>query len=200
MAGLGNPGQRYANTPHNVGYEVLDEVAWRAGLSWRQLRKIDALYAEGMVAGEDCVLLKPTTFMNASGEALAPLVRGEQLPLDRLLIILDDVALPLCRLRLRAKGSSGGHNGLKSLIQSLGGSDFPRLRCGVAPPEDDSGETTRKGRDIFQHNLAAYVLARWPADWRPRVDEMVQAGADAVEAWLKEPPEKAMSRINGQVP
>ena len=152
IAGLGNPGRRYEGTPHNIGFEIVEELAARNGLKWTQARLVDAQFADGRIAGTECMLLKPTTFMNASGEAVAPLVRGEGLDIARdLLIIVDDAALPLGRLRIRPHGSSGGHRGLDSLIASLQSSQFARLRCGAGAPGEEEIE-----------DLAAHVLAKWP--------------------------------------
>lgn len=200
IVGLGNPGRAYSRTPHNVGFEVLDELTWRSGFRWRSSRKLNAAFAEGEIAGEDCLLLKPTTYMNASGEAVAPLVRGESLETSRdLLVITDDVALSLGRLRLRAKGSSGGHNGLESIRRELKTQDFPRLRCGVAPPEpDEEGgiDAFSRSREMLKHNRSAYVLAKWPADQQEAVEGMARRAADAVEAWLTRNLQEVMSEFN----
>ena len=186
IVGLGNPGRRYAGTPHNAGFEVVEELAARHGLKWRQARRLDAEFAEGRIAGIACALLKPTTYMNASGEAVAPLVRGEGLEVDRdLLVVVDDAALPLGRLRLRASGSSGGHRGLDSLIGALRTRQFARLRCGVGP-DDQAGIG----------DLAAYVLAKWPKSLRPEVETMQVRAADAAETWLSEDIAGVMTRYN----
>jgi PTH1 family peptidyl-tRNA hydrolase len=175
IVGLGNPGRRYHSTPHSVGWEVADEVAARHGLKWTQARRIDAEFTDGDIRGADAMLLKPTTFMNASGEAVAPLVRGEGLDISRdLLVVVDDANLALGRLRLRERGSAGGHRGLESIAAHLGSEGFPRLRCGVAPPDGEPGE-----------DLAAYVLAKWPRALRPEVEGMIARAADAIEQWLE---------------
>jgi peptidyl-tRNA hydrolase, PTH1 family len=192
VVGLGNPGRKYENTPHNVGYSVVEKVASRAGLKWRQARKIDAEFAEGFVEGADCLLLKPTTFMNLSGEAVAPLVRGEKIRIESdLLVVLDDVALPLGQLRLRASGSSGGHRGLESLVHHLRGQGFPRLRCGVGP--QDAEAAAQRG------DLAGYVLARWPRAARGQVEEMTDRAADITVRWLLEPIGDVMTACNRKV-
>jgi PTH1 family peptidyl-tRNA hydrolase len=174
IVGLGNPGRRYEATPHNVGFEVLDELAARHGLRWQASRKVEAEYAEGRIAGVACTLLKPTTYMNLSGRAVAPMLRRDGIdPATHLLVVVDDVALRLGRLRLRPNGSSGGHRGLDSLIASLGGSGFVRLRCGVGPETDSEIE-----------DLAAYVLAKWSKSEREPVARMRTRAADIVEEWL----------------
>jgi PTH1 family peptidyl-tRNA hydrolase len=174
IVGLGNPGRRYEATPHNIGFEVLDELAARHGLRWLASRKVEAEYAEGAVCGVACTLLKPTTYMNLSGRAVAPMLRRDGIdPATRLLVVVDDVALRLGRLRLRPNGSSGGHRGLDSLIACLGGPGFARLRCGVGPEAEDEIE-----------DLAAYVLAKWSKSEREPVAQMRSRAADVVEEWL----------------
>ena len=186
IVGLGNPGRRYAGTPHNAGFEVVEELAARHGLRWRQARRLDAEFADGRIAGTACALLKPTTYMNASGEAVTPLVRGEGVEIGRdLLVVVDDAALPLGRLRLRASGSSGGHRGLDSLIRDLGTRQFARLRCGVGPGDEADIE-----------DMAAYVLAKWPKSLRPEVETMLIRATDAAEAWLSEDIAAVMTRYN----
>lgn len=190
IVGLGNPGRRYHSTPHNVGYEAVDQLAERHGLKWKHSARIEADFAGGFIRGVDSMLLKPRTYMNLSGKSVAPLVKGENLRTDRdLLVVLDDVELPLGRLRLRPEGSAGGHNGLRSLIAALGSQEFPRLRLGVAPPGGREGEE--------RGDLARYVLAKWGKSQRPEVDRMVDRAADAAEAWLVEDDmQRVMSAFN----
>ncbi len=189
IAGLGNPGGRYRKTPHNIGFDVVDLLAERHGLKWRQARKkLDAEFADGEIAGVHCTLLKPTTYMNNSGDAVAPIVRGEYLKVERdLLVVYDEVELPVGRLRLRPSGSSAGHNGMKSLINRLGTQDFARLRCGVGPEDRDS---------IW--DLAEYVLAKWPRKSLEEVAGMASKAADAVEDWLVYPIDEVMGRTNAR--
>ncbi|NQU42691.1 aminoacyl-tRNA hydrolase [bacterium] len=190
IVGLGNPGNRYRDTPHNAGYQVADLLAARFRLKWRQTRKIDAEFADGPMAGVDCLLLKPTTYMNASGEAVLPLVRGENLDVARdLLVVYDDVALPLGRIRIRASGSSGGHRGMNSIISALRTNEFPRLRCGVSLEEDAAAP-------VPGHGLKDYVLTPWPRSCRPPVEEMVALAADAVEMWLTHEVGDVMTEYN----
>jgi PTH1 family peptidyl-tRNA hydrolase len=135
IAGLGNPGESYANTPHNVGFDVVDVLAQRLEAGWKNSSGFHARVARAVYAGETLMLVKPQTFMNLSGTSVAPLLRyygGE--PKD-LTVVLDDADLPLGRLRIRAGGSSGGHRGLVSLIESLGTEAFPRVRLGVGREE-----------------------------------------------------------------
>jgi PTH1 family peptidyl-tRNA hydrolase len=189
IAGLGNPGRRYRETPHNIGFDVVDILAKRHGFKWRSVRKkIEADFADGEIKGVDCLLLKPTTFMNASGDAVAPLVRGEYLKVDRdLLVVYDEVELPLGRLRMRPSGSSAGHKGVASIIERLGTRDFARLRCGVGPEDRDA---------IW--DLAEYVLSKWPRSEKQAVQAMAEKAADAAEDWLVRPIEEVMNHTNAR--
>ena len=130
IVGLGNPGEKYENTRHNVGFQVIDELAERQGKPVQRL-KFKALTGLLTIGGEKALVMKPVTYMNLSGEAVRPAADFYKLPPERILVISDDVALAAGRLRIRAKGSAGGHNGLKSIIQHLGTDQFPRIRVGV---------------------------------------------------------------------
>lgn len=188
IVGLGNPGRRYQGTPHNIGFEVVEELAARHGLKWTQARAVDAQFADGKIEGIPCGLLKPTTFMNLSAQAVLPLVRGEKLDIGSdLLVIMDDAALPLGRLRLRPQGSSGGHRGLDSLIGGLQTARFARLRCGVGPGEGEKIEV-----------FSDYVLAKWPKSLRETVARMEMRAADAAEEWMQTDIAEVMTRYNAQ--
>ncbi len=183
LVGLGNPGERYRRTRHNVGFMVLDALASRAdGLEPREQR--EAWCVQASLAGQDVLLVKPLTFMNRSGAAVVPLVdQTGGAPAD-VLAIVDDVALELGSLRLRERGSHGGHNGLRSLVDALGSEDFPRLRIGIRngePPAD----------------LAGFVLSDFAPDEVLVVQEMVGQAADAVLCWLRDGTATAMTRYNG---
>jgi peptidyl-tRNA hydrolase, PTH1 family len=187
VAGLGNPGAKYRGTRHNVGFAVVDELARRAGITF------EGAPAEALVArwrrgaGEDAVLLaKPLTFMNASGEAVAALMRYFRIEPDDVLIVVDDAELPLGKLRARARGSAGGHNGLKSVIAHLG-EGLARLRVGV-------------GRGAGQRDLADHVLARFDSDEAAEVERMTARAADAAETFITSGIETAMNRFNGGDP
>jgi len=171
ITGLGNPGRKYRETPHNVGFEVLDLLAFRGGLDFRASRKFAGLIAEGTVAGVPVYLLKPTTYMNLSGEAVSIFLRYHPLDLSDLLVITDDINLPMGRLRLRERGSHGGHKGLLSIIQMLGTEEFSRLRVGVHP----SG---------FVDDFVRFVLTPPAPDEREIMGEMKTVAADAVEHFL----------------
>ncbi|MBA3259106.1 MAG: aminoacyl-tRNA hydrolase [Gemmatimonadales bacterium] len=182
--GLGNPGPEYVETRHNAGFRLADHLAarWRFGA----LRRGDrARVAEGTWNDHSIRLLEPQTYMNRSGAALAPLrALPEFDPSRDLLIMVDDVALPLGRFRLRGAGSAGGHNGLKSVEGSLQRQDYARLRIGVGPPPE--------GLD----DLADFVLARFSGEERETLDGLMDPMAEAVECWLDEGIERAMSRFN----
>ena len=189
IAGLGNPGRRYRNTPHNIGFEIVEELAARHNLKWVRGRyQLEGEVARGEIAGNDCVLVMPTTYMNLSGRAVEPLIRREGLDVARdLLVVVDDVALPLGRVRMRPHGSSGGHRGLESLISSLRSRQFARLRCGVAT----------EGKENFE-DLADYVLARWSKADKASVESMTLRAADAVEEWLRTDIAEVMARFNSE--
>jgi len=184
IVGLGNPGRRYSSTPHNVGYEVVDELARRLGWSWRDSQRVEAQLAEGSLGGSNCVLMKPTTYMNSSGDAVAPFARQVDAAGD-LLVILDDVDLPLGRLRLRASGSAGTHNGLRSVVERVGTREFSRLRCGVASESPEA-----------MGNLIEYVLARWPGSSLNAVQQMVQRAADVAQEWVHGEIGEVMTKCN----
>ncbi|MCA9068127.1 MAG: aminoacyl-tRNA hydrolase [Planctomycetaceae bacterium] len=182
VVGLGNPGAKYRGTRHNVGYEVLAELANRHGGA-SPILKHDAELVEIFLGGEKVLLVAPQTYMNLSGRSVWPLVDFYKLPLDDLLIICDDLNLDVGRLRLRPSGSAGGQNGIKHIIQQLGSQEFPRLRIGI-------------GRPPGRMDAAAYVLARFLSEEREMMDEAILSAADGVELWVREGCDKAMNRIN----
>lgn len=186
IVGLGNPGRSYADTRHNVGWWVVDHLAdvWRLN-AWRKDQ--NALIATGIAHGSRVRLLKPQTYMNLSGGALRPYLRREDFrPEKDLLIVVDEVALPVGRFRLRARGSAGGHNGLRSVEGALGGQEYARLRIGVGPPED----RRREG------DLADYVLDRMGKGERAVVTGLFPDLVATVETWIESGVEKAMSLYN----
>lgn len=182
VVGLGNIGNQYTNTRHNIGFEVVDELARLYNVRYRA-GKFKGEEATISVAGRRVLLLKPHTLMNLSGDAVTAALRFYKLPPSQLLIICDDVNLPVGKLRFRARGSDGGHNGLWHIINRLGTQDFARLRIGVGakPPQMD---------------LAAYVLSRFLASERPVMNEARDLATRAVETWVNEGIEIAMNRWN----
>ena len=183
VVGLGNPGSEYRDTRHNVGFLVADEMArrWRLSDAWRE--KFEALHVRTAVGDQAVMVAKPLTFMNLSGQAVAGLAAFYKIdPID-VLVVTDDVALPLGRLRARPDGGAGGHNGLKSIIQHLGTQAFPRVRVGV-------------GRGDDRRDLADYVLGRFEAGERETVSAAVLRAADASERFLADGIERVMSVFN----
>jgi PTH1 family peptidyl-tRNA hydrolase len=186
IVGLGNPGKSYVETRHNVGWWVIDHLAgvWRFD-GWRKDQA--AQVSDGRVGGLRVRLVKPQTYMNLSGGILRPYLRRESWSAAKdLLVIVDDVALPVGRYRLRAQGSAGGHNGLKSIEAAVGGQEYARLRIGVGPPADRE----RKG------DLADYVLNRMGKRERRDVEDLFPDLVMLVETWLSDGAEKAMSKYN----
>ena len=181
IVGLGNPGSQYAGTRHNIGWLVIDRVAERAGWTGRGRQRDAASVAMGRYRGLDVTLVKPLTFMNDSGLAVRKVLAREHAPLQDILVVADDFALPFGRLRFREAGSHGGHNGLRSIIDELGTEKFSRLRVGI-------GDPVRNGRD--------HVLSRFEPDEAQRLNELLDAAADAVEGWARDGTSKAANRFN----
>ena len=183
IVGLGNPGSEYRDTRHNVGFMVADALVdrWRVGDRWRE--KFEALQIKTVVGEESVILAKPLTFMNLSGQSVQALAGFYKIELADIFIVTDDVALPLGRLRARREGGAGGHNGLKSIIQSLGTPAFARMRVGV-------------GRGDQRRDLADHVLGRFDADERDTVSAAVLRAADATEMFLSEGIERVMNAFN----
>jgi len=187
IAGLGNPGSRYERTRHNIGWMVLDELARRHQIAITKSQQ-EALTGSGQIGEQKVLLAKPLTFMNLSGRAVAALKHYYQIELSDILIICDDLNLPLNRLRLRASGSDGGNNGLKSVAASLKTKEYARLRCGVGMP---SSEERR------QRGTVDFVLSQFTAEEQVDLNEEIARAADCVEAFCMEGLETAMNRFNG---
>ena len=183
VVGLGNPGERYENTRHNVGWRALDELAEIAGVPVQKL-KYKALTNTCTIGGSKVLLMKPITYMNLSGEAVGEAVRFFKLPPERVLVLSDDVSLPVGKLRIRRSGSAGGHNGLKSIIQHLGTDAFPRVKIGVG------------GKPHPDYDMADWVLGKFPPAEQKLIDEMVQKAAQAAAYYIKEGPVQAMGKFN----
>lgn len=191
VVGLGNPGRQYAATRHNIGYDVIDALSVRLGWTTgpgefdRLARtKFDGLVMDGTTArGSKLLLLKPTTFMNLSGRAVRAAMDFHQVAASDVLIVLDDLALPCGRLRLRAGGSSGGHNGLNDIQRVLGTDQYPRLRIGIDPPPPNV-----PGK--------AYVLGRFSPEQRQLIDPAIARACDAIVTWVEQGIEPAMNQFN----
>ena len=186
VIGLGNPGARYKDTRHNVGFAVLDRLAGRLDADFSQ-EKYGGLIARTARAGEPLLLIKPLTFMNNSGDCVARALRYTETDPGSMLVIADDVNLPLGRLRFRRDGSAGGHNGLKSIIERIGGQDFPRLRIGVGLGSSGGG-------------LVNHVLGPFTAEERVQRDEAVDRAVEAALAYVDDGITRAMNEFNRGAP
>ena len=185
IVGLGNPGKKYDNNRHNVGWKVLDELARRYRLSFDKTEK-KALTASGMIGDHKVLLAKPQTFMNASGEAVRGLVDFYKIDLAQVVIVSDDLDIPLGTLRLRKTGGAGGQRGVKNIIQHLGTKDFSRVRFGI-------------GRPPGKMDPAAYVLQDFKGDEAILAQEVITVATDAVETWLRDGIDVAMTQFNGDI-
>jgi len=184
IVGLGNPGPSYAGSRHNVGFDVVDMLASRWGVSV-DVGKFHGWFGRGEIRGERIVLLKPTTLMNRSGRAVLAAGRFYKLELDQLLVISDDLSLPLGRLRMRAGGSAGGHKGLQDIMDRFGTDVWCRLRIGIGEPVGDP---------------SVYVLTRFDRAEEAVIQHGRQHGADAVECWIENGVDLTMTRFNGDPP
>jgi peptidyl-tRNA hydrolase, PTH1 family len=186
VAGLGNPGEEYAHTPHNLGFVVVDELANRHGI--RVSRKdSQALMGLGEMEGQRVMLAKPQTYMNLSGISVRALVEKHEIALDRIVVVYDELDLPWGSLRIKPKGSAAGHNGMKSVIEKLGTSGIARVRLGIHP-----GHQLASGKDFL---LSPMGRAR-----REELDEFISYAADAVRSIIAEGVEKAMTKFNRRAP
>ena len=183
VAGLGNPGAPYANTRHNVGFDAVDYLAAEYRIPLNKV-KHKALVGEGTIQGERVLLVKPQTFMNLSGDSLHEILHFYKVPAANLVVIYDDIDLPVGKLRIRPKGSAGTHHGMRSILSRIGTEDFPRVRIGVGKPPAG-------------WQLADYVLSRFSAEERKSVNEVVERVASAIPAILVAGAEAAMTKYNG---
>jgi len=182
VVGLGNPGAQYANTPHSVGFEVVDAIVAQCGAAWEEKRQFRCLMAKASFAGRDVLFVKPQTFMNLSGESVAPVVKYHNAMASDLLVVHDDIDIAVGRLRIRKDGSCGGHNGIRNIIERLGTQDFARVKIGV-------------GKD--RANVIEHVLGKFDPETRKVMDLVVAEAAKAVEAVLRDGPDRAMNVFNG---
>lgn len=185
IAGLGNPGLAYANTRHNAGFMGLDELAKMCGIDVKT-KKFKGDCGDGIVGGERCLLLKPGTFMNLSGESVSAAADFYKIPPEKVVIIYDDITLPPGKLRIRRKGSAGGHNGMKSIIALLGTDEFPRVRIGVgAKPRPD-------------YDLADWVLSKFTEDDTKALEPALQNAAKAAELIIQGKIDEAMNKFSSK--
>jgi PTH1 family peptidyl-tRNA hydrolase len=181
VIGLGNPGSQYTHTRHNIGWLVLDRLADRAGLSGRQKSRDASVTVRGRYQDVDLALVKPMTYMNLSGTAVRKVLARDHVPLEDMLVVVDDFDLPLGRLRLREEGSAGTHNGLRSIVAEMGTQKFPRLRVGIGG----------HGGSAVDHVLSAFA-----PDERADLELVLDAAADAVESWARDGGARAANRWN----
>ncbi len=185
IVGLGNPESKYHQTRHNIGFASVDALADAWHFTWQEHRRFHGWFSEGMVLGHKVALLKPTTYMNRSGQAVRAVMDWYKIPSESLLVIYDDMDLPMGRLRLRLSGSAGGHNGMKSIISHVGGEGFPRLRLGI-------GKSNHKTETI------SHVLGRFTPEEISIVDKSLALAREAVEHSFNQGIEKTMSLYNSR--
>lgn len=183
IAGLGNPGVEYKKTRHNIGFMVVDELATRWSIDMHS-KKHHARFGKGCIASDSAIMLKPETFMNLSGTSIADVINFYKIEPQEVVVIVDDLDLPLGQIRLRQKGTPGGHNGLKDINQKLGHGDYPRLKIGIDRP-------------LFGDSLS-HVLGKFTDEERQVIDVAVKKAADAIENWINDGIQLAMNKFNNQ--
>ena len=183
IVGLGNPGREYEKTRHNVGFVAIDYLAEQAGIKLGKI-KFKGIYGEGFIGNEKCILLKPQTFMNLSGESVRDAAEFYKIPPEDIIVIYDDVNLETGKVRIRPNGSAGGHNGMKSIIYLLNSDNFPRIRFGVGAP---------------QHDLADHVLGRFNEQDGINVTNAIKRIEDIISVMISKDISEAMSRFNNKV-
>ena len=181
IVGLGNPGKEYDGTRHNIGFAAVDYIADKYNIGLNRI-KFKGVFGEGFIEGKKVILLKPTTYMNLSGESIREVINFYKISNEEVIVIYDDISLEVGRLRIREKGSHGGHNGIKSIIANLGTDVFPRVKIGVGAP---------KG------NLVSHVLGKFSEDEIEVLRETIKASSDAVSIIMKADTKEAMNKLNG---
>lgn len=182
IVGLGNPGKQYEKTRHNVGFDVIDELSDQLNIALDQL-KFKGLFGSGFVGTEKVLLLKPLTYMNLSGESIRAVMDYFEIDTDDLLVIYDDLDIPVGKMRLRQKGSAGGHNGIKSTIAHLGTQEFNRIRIGVDRPQNGM-------------SVSNYVLSKFTLEEQPIIQETIKRSASACQSWFSQPFLQVMNEFN----
>lgn len=183
VVGLGNMGDQYEHTRHNVGFDAVDEIADKLDIPVQRL-KFKALTNTAVLGGENVLLMKPVTYMNLSGEAVEPAAAFYKIPPDHIIVLSDEVSLPPGKLRIRPGGSAGGHNGLKNIIAHLHTEAFPRIRIGVG------------GKPHPDYDMADWVLSKPQGEDRKNIDAAIKRAAQAVECYIREGPDRAMGKFN----
>lgn len=183
IIGLGNPDSKYAATRHNVGFMAVDKLGQKVGCRFEK-KKFDAIFGKCTVAGRSCLLVKPQTYMNNSGRAVRDIAAFYKVPLDRIIVVADDISLPVGKLRIRRSGSAGGHNGLKDIIALCGGEGFARVKIGVGDKPNPN------------YDLADWVLSKFTAEEGAPLDEALSKACDALEEMVAGNIDRAMNRFN----
>ncbi|MDZ4993529.1 aminoacyl-tRNA hydrolase [Clostridium perfringens] len=181
IVGLGNPGKQYEQTRHNIGFDVIDYMANKYNIDVNR-EKFKGLCGEGFIENKKVILLKPLTYMNLSGESIRELANFYKLENDEIIVVYDDISLDIGKLRIREKGSAGGHNGIKSIIQNLGGDEFPRVKVGVGQPKD---------------NLVNHVLGKFSKEDREHIEKVIPVVSDAITEIVKNGAKESMNKFNG---
>lgn len=183
IVGLGNPGIQYDGSRHNAGFITIDALEKKLGFSCER-RKFKAKVGNTVIGGKNCLVMKPETFMNLSGDAVSEAMDFYKIPIENVIVIFDDISLEPGQLRIRRKGSAGGHNGIKSIIAQCGGEDFPRIKLGVGKKPNPA------------YDLAKWVLGRFSEDDRTKIDMAAEKACDALELMVNGKIDEAMSRFN----
>lgn len=182
IVGLGNPGKEYRDTRHNIGFNVIDLLSKRNNIKLNKI-KFQSIYGEGNIGGERVTLVKPQTFMNNSGVSVSEIMRFYKIPIENLIVIVDDIDIEFSKIRIRPRGSGGSHNGLKSIINHLKDQGFPRVKIGI-------------GSKHPSQDLASFVLSRFSKEEKLDMEDAIIEAADSVEVFLKDGIDKAMNEFN----
>lgn len=182
IVGLGNPGKEYRDTRHNIGFNVIDILSKRNNIKLNKL-KFKAIYGEGNIGGKRVILVKPQTFMNNSGVSVSEIIRFYKVPINNLIVVIDDVDIEFSKLKIRAKGSGGTHNGLKSIINHLKDENFPRVKIGI-------------GKKHPNQDLASFVLSRFSKEEKIDIEHTIIEASDSIETFLEYGIDRAMNEFN----
>jgi len=185
VVGLGNPGLKYEFTRHNIGFRIVDSLARNIEIEFKKAKSYYSLISRGMISNHKVILIKPQTFMNLSGRAVSKVVSYYKIPLQDLLIVYDDLNLELGQIRIRKKGSAGGHKGIESIMQYLNSEEIPRLRIGIGNPSVN-----------FNFNCVSYVLSNFNNDKKDKIGEVIKLSTEAIKIVIEDGFEKAMRKYN----